>query len=240
MGSVHAMHSWHAETSSERPAVGQACCCSRGRGTLRHFGWPSCRLAGRGPACGAAHRRTPIKGSRHVRVRRPAPRGRSARALATRRACSSYSSAAGAPRDLSATICAVVVTVTHGRHASLTRVCHTRPLHASVTRGRHTRSLHTAVTCSRYTRPLHATVTHDRYTRSLHVIVTRGRYMRSSHAGVARRRSRVSLHAGATHSRHTRSLHTVKEEAGVVRRRRWQLRRRTRRSTARYGGIWRT
>ena len=25
----------------------------------------------RGPACGAAHRRTPIKGSRHVRVRRP-------------------------------------------------------------------------------------------------------------------------------------------------------------------------
>ena len=27
--------------------------------------------AGRGPACGAAHRRTPIKGSRHVRVRRP-------------------------------------------------------------------------------------------------------------------------------------------------------------------------
>ena len=27
--------------------------------------------AGRGPACGAAHRRTPIEGSRHVRVRRP-------------------------------------------------------------------------------------------------------------------------------------------------------------------------
>ena len=25
----------------------------------------------RGPACGAAHRRTPIEGSRHVRVRRP-------------------------------------------------------------------------------------------------------------------------------------------------------------------------
>ena len=29
--------------------------------------------AGRGPACGAAHRRTPVEGSRHVRVRRPVP-----------------------------------------------------------------------------------------------------------------------------------------------------------------------
>ena len=102
LGSVHAMHACHVETSAERPAVGQACRCSRGRSTIRHSGWPSCRLAGRGPACGAAHRRTPIKGSRHVRVRRPAPRGRSARALATRRACSSYSSAAGAPRSPSA------------------------------------------------------------------------------------------------------------------------------------------
>ena len=71
----------------------------------------------RGPACGAAHRRTPVEGSRHVRVRRPAPRDSSARALATRRACSSYSSAAGAPRDLSATICAVV-----------TSDCYTLPL----------------------------------------------------------------------------------------------------------------
>ena len=43
----------------------------------------------RGPACGAAHRRTPIEGSRHMRVRRPAPRDRGPRALATRRACSS-------------------------------------------------------------------------------------------------------------------------------------------------------
>ena len=71
----------------------------------------------RGPACGAAHRRTPVEGSRHVRVRRlasPAARHGPGAMYAQRATLQPECLAAGAPHgtqaitDLSATICAVV------------------------------------------------------------------------------------------------------------------------------------
>jgi hypothetical protein len=73
--------------------------------------------AGRGPACGAAHRRTPVEGSRHVRVRRlasPAARHGPGAMYAQRATLQPECLAAGAPHgtqaitDLSATICPVV------------------------------------------------------------------------------------------------------------------------------------
>ena len=82
------------------------------------------------------------------------------------------SSAAGAPRDLSATICAVV---TRDRYTQPLRDDrYTRPLHTVVTHG--PQSSYAGVTCGvtrgSYTRVSHAVVTcgvtHSRCTRSLH------------------------------------------------------------------------
>ena len=75
MGSLYAMHSCHVETSSERPAVGQACCCSRGRSTIHHFGWPSCCRAAlacrcRAPLCVCLPRLLP---PRALRLLPPSP-----------------------------------------------------------------------------------------------------------------------------------------------------------------------
>ena len=66
--------------------------------------------AGRGPACGAAHRRTPVEGSRHVRVRRlasPAARHGPGAMYAQRATLQPKCLAAGAPHGTQAITCIV-------------------------------------------------------------------------------------------------------------------------------------